>query len=268
MSGRSSAPSTPGGRPSARHWPLAALWRGSIETFDTVDLGGGFPGATAGRALAQPGTIRARASRVARRDPRRPAPDAPGDRTGTRAGRAGRLARGARAPRPRRGRPPGHPGCGHDRAHPAGAVRRPTPDPRADLAARCHRADARRRPHLRVDRFAGHARPAATPARRSRRDRRRRRLRDVARLHLQRPSAPAAGAARPRRHAHPRPAPRIDLWASGRLPTGTVPCAAMDARTRFEGERLDRPGATERWRCGMVGTLLVRKGDPAAGEPR
>ena len=33
---------------------LAALWRGSIETFDTVDLGGGFPVGTAGEPAPSP----------------------------------------------------------------------------------------------------------------------------------------------------------------------------------------------------------------------
>src|SRR6185312_6040741 len=33
---------------------LAALWRGSIETFDTVDLGGGFPVRPAGEASPGP----------------------------------------------------------------------------------------------------------------------------------------------------------------------------------------------------------------------
>ena len=34
--------------------PLAALWRGSIETFDTVDLGGGFPVSPAGEPAPPP----------------------------------------------------------------------------------------------------------------------------------------------------------------------------------------------------------------------
>ena len=79
---------------------LAALWRGSIETFDTVDLGGGFPV----RPLGEPSPAPARFARelpdLARGDPRGPAPDTAGDRTRAGAGRAGRLARRGGAPRP------------------------------------------------------------------------------------------------------------------------------------------------------------------------
>ena len=91
-------------------------------------------GPAARRAGAGRRTIRARVPEPARRRPRGPAPDAPGDRAGSGARGEGRLDRGQRPPRPRAWRPAGRHRRRADRAHPARAVRRPPPDRRADHA--------------------------------------------------------------------------------------------------------------------------------------
>ena len=163
---------------------LAALWRGSIETFDTVDLGGGFPVRPDGEPSPDP-------ERFARELPGL-LDGVPADRRPTRlaiepgrlAGGAGRLARGPGPARPRSGWSPGHPRRRHDRAHPARAVRSAPPSPRPDIARAVARpgdgADPGRGADLRVHGHAGHPRPAGTPPRRPRRHRRCGCLRGVA----------------------------------------------------------------------------------------
>ena len=117
---------------------VAALLRGGIETFDTLDVGGGFPVGAVRRA-------RSREPEPLRPGAPRPLLDAiPADRRptrlavepGPRARRAVGLARRRRPPRPGSRRPPGRHRCRDDRADPAGAVRRPPPDRGADLARR------------------------------------------------------------------------------------------------------------------------------------
>ena len=184
---------------------LAALWRGSIETFDTVDLGGGFPV----RPTDEPSPSPERFARELG-----PLLEAvPEDRRPTRlaiepgralVARAGWLVARVLHVRDRAGRQV-DPGRGDDRAHPSRAVRRAPPDRRVDVGRPSGRSDVwaghlvpgpRRGPDLRIDRFARDARPPSPAARGPRRDRRRRRLRGLARIHVQR--APAAAAGPPR----------------------------------------------------------------------
>ena len=72
---------------------LTALWRGSIDTFDTLDLGGGFPV----RPLGEPSPDAARFARelpaLLEAIPGRPPTDTPRHRTGTGPRRPRRLAR-------------------------------------------------------------------------------------------------------------------------------------------------------------------------------
>src|SRR6185295_14757502 len=115
------------------------------------------------------------------------------------------LGRRPCPPRPRSRWADGRHRCGHDRGHPARALRRAPPDRRADVQGppdrRCRgrsgdraaHADPGRRPDLRVDRRTGRARPATAPPGRPRRDRRHGRLRRVTDLDLQRPAPRAAG---------------------------------------------------------------------------
>ncbi len=114
---------------------VAALWRGSIDTFDTVDVGGGFPVRPLGEAAPT-------AERFAREVPAL-LEAIPADRRPTRlaiepgralVARAGWLVARVLHVRERDG-PPGHPRRGHDRADPARAVRRPPSDPCARAAA-------------------------------------------------------------------------------------------------------------------------------------
>ena len=95
---------------------------------------------------------------------------------------------------------PGGPRHGHDRAHPARAVRRRAPDawrsPRWVDPVAARRADergARRRTDLRVDRPAGRGRPAAARPGRPGRHRRGGCVRVVDGLDLQRPPATTGG---------------------------------------------------------------------------
>ena len=132
-SARSSGRSMPGAMPSAARspsWPCcAAACRSS-----TRSMSGAVPGPGVRRRRSAARAVRARAARAARRAAGRPATDAPGDRTRSVPRGPGRLAGGPRAPRARAGRSDGRPRRRHDRAHPAGAVRRAPPDRRADLA--------------------------------------------------------------------------------------------------------------------------------------
>ena len=61
------APSTPGATPSAGRSRSPRCWRGSIETFDTLDVGGGFPVRPLGRAGAGARALRPRAAGAPRR---------------------------------------------------------------------------------------------------------------------------------------------------------------------------------------------------------
>ena len=220
---------------------LAALWRGSIETFDTVDLGGGFPvRPTASRRptrRASPGSCRPLLDGV------------PADRRPTRlaiepgrwlVARAGWLV--ARVLHVRdRGGPQVVLDAGHDRAHPAGAVRGPPPDPRPDLARAASPGPGDRSPtrvegpDLRVHRRAGHPRPAAAAARRPRGHRRCGRLRGLARIDLQRPATAAAGAPRADGALTPRARPRSPM---------SEPRSVADARLRYAACHLAGPSAS------------------------
>ena len=52
----------PGARPYARALAITALWRGTIETFDTLDVGGGFPVRAVGEPSPDAGAVRPRAA--------------------------------------------------------------------------------------------------------------------------------------------------------------------------------------------------------------
>ena len=203
---------------------LAALWRGSIDTFDTVDLGGGFPVLPLDQPSPSP-------ERFARELPAL-LDSVPEDRRPSRlaiepgralVARAGWLV-GARAARARARRSPGRPRRRHDRADPPGALRGAAPDrgarPRSAATSRAPAPSPVARP-MPLDRGSSPRasrarsasppirwgpRPAAAPPRRPRGDRRRRRLRDVPGFRLQRPTAAPAGPARHRRHPDARPA--------------------------------------------------------------
>ena len=100
-SGRSSAPSTRGARPSGGRWRVAALWRGSIDTFDTLDVGGGFPVRPLGEPSPAPERFARELPALLEAIPADRRPDAPGHRARTGARGPRRLADRARPPRPR-----------------------------------------------------------------------------------------------------------------------------------------------------------------------
>ena len=79
---------------------LLALLRGGLPTFDTLDVGGGFPVAPLGVPVPEPGRFARELPALLAAIPtdRRPGP--PRGRARPRAGGAGRLDRGPRPPRP------------------------------------------------------------------------------------------------------------------------------------------------------------------------
>ena len=102
---------------------LAALWRGSVTSFDTVDLGGGFPVLPEGDPAPTPARFARELPALLDAIPADRRPDRlivePGRALVARAG----LDRRPGPARPRPWRPPGRDRRGHDGAHPSGAVR-------------------------------------------------------------------------------------------------------------------------------------------------
>ena len=138
---------------------LAALWRGTIETFDTLDVGGGFPVLPLGEPAPTAERFARDSPALLERAPGRPAADAPRHRARSRARGAVRLARGPRPPRPRPGRASGRPRCRHDRADPARPLRRGPSVDRAHVA----RPPGRGPPAPTSSRPASRARSASPP---------------------------------------------------------------------------------------------------------
>ncbi len=253
-SGRSSAPSTPGARPSARAWPSRHCGEARSRPSTRSISGGGFPV----RPLGEPSPTPERFARElpalleaipADRRPTRLAIE-PGR---TLVARAGWLVARVLHVRDRGGRQVILDAGMTELIRPAlYGARHPDPGPRRHGAGAAEPTRVEG-PICESTDSLGHARPAAAPTRRPRGHRRRRRLRGVAGLGLQRPTSSAAGPARDGRRAHARPAPGIHL---ARL--GTVPCAAMDARTRFRERLATGPILAD----GAMGTLLFSRGIP------
>ena len=219
MSGRNWARSMPGERRYARPWRSPRCGAARSTTFDTLDVGGGFPV----RPTDEPAPT---AERFARELPAI-LESVPVDRRPTRlaiepgralVARSGWLVARVLHVRDRGGRQVVLDAGMTELIRPAlYGARHPIValtslgalvDPARGTAAADFEPAKRRGPDLRIDRRPRRARPAAAPPRRPRRHRRRRRLRRQPRLDVQRAPATAAGAARTGWHAAPRPSPR------------------------------------------------------------
>ena len=142
---------------------VVGLLRGNLDTFDTLDVGGGFPVLPEDEPVPGSGAVRPRAAGPPGERARGSPSGAPRHRARPGARGAVRLARGPRPARARPRRTPGRHRCRHDRAHPTRALRRPPPDRRAHVArpaARPGRPPAHRR---RASRHASRAPSASRP---------------------------------------------------------------------------------------------------------
>ena len=236
---------------------VTALWRGSVETFDTLDVGGGFPV----RPLGEPSPTPERFARElpslleATPEDRRPTRLAiePGRAL---VARAGWLIARVLHVRDRGGRQvildagmtelirPALYGAltrsGRLLGHRRGAI-----EPTRVEGPICESTDS-----------LGVARPATPSPRRPRRHRGCRRLRRLARVVLQRPAAAPAGPPRARRQR--------SAWAGDADPSRDARRAAsaivraVDVRTRFRERLADGPLLAD----GAMGTLLFSRGIP------
>ena len=266
---------------------VVGLLRGNLDTFDTLDVGGGFP------VLPEDEPVPARSGspascrtswRACPRD-RRPARLAiePGRAL---VARSGWLVARVLHVRDRGGRQvvidagmtelirPALYGARHPIVALTSLGRPLDPDARRRIDD--ERADARRGPHLRVDRRPGHARPAAAPSRRPRGHQRRRRVRRLARLDLQRPARGRPGL--PRRRTGPcgslvAPVPDGDRYpacdATPRRPAAAPHPRADAGRRRQRGVALTAPGRAAVPGSGRrPGRLRLRRRLPAVdGRP-
>ncbi len=247
---------------------VAALLRGNLPAFDTLDVGGGFP-------VGEPGVIVPSPERFARELPAL-LEAIPADRRPTRlaiepgralVARAGWLvasvlhvrARGDRqvvldAGMTELVRP-----ALYGARHPIVALTsmgRSWPTAVGPEDAVSCRHDGRRA-DLRIDRFARHPRPATAAAGRHRRHRRRRGLRRIAIVDVQRPAPPAPG-------------PRVAGWqVRPRAPTGHRPLAVVGLPHVDRSTSRPRVHRPARWALVLLAPAVAAGPpfpDPVAGQ--